>query len=85
MTTTCDLVAEVEAALRANNGAALEEAWYALYAQDPAKAIHVAYIMAPLAREASCACAERYGPGTIYTLDCQLHGSRTTPPGKDPS
>lgn len=46
----CDaLVRRIEDALLKNDGDQLEEAWYALYAQHPSKAIRVARIMAPLA------------------------------------
>lgn len=44
-----DLMERIENALLANDGDALSEAWYALYAQHPAKAIRVAEIMRPLA------------------------------------
>lgn len=48
---TCDdLIERIEDALLRNDGDQLEEAWYALYAQHPAKAIRVAQIMKPLAK-----------------------------------
>lgn len=50
--TTCDaLIERIENALLVNDGNELEEAWYALYAQHPAKAVRVAQIMKPLAAQ----------------------------------
>ena len=46
---TTALIAAVERALIANDGDALEAAWFSLYALDPAQAVHVANIMRPLA------------------------------------
>lgn len=45
-----ELIGRIENALSDNDGAALERAWHELYALDKAKAVHVAYLMRPLAR-----------------------------------
>lgn len=52
----CDeLIERIEDALLNNDGDQLEEAWYALYAQHPAKAVRIAQVMSPLSREVAMA------------------------------
>ena len=45
-----DLMSEIETALLADDGDALERAWYALYEIDPQQAVCAAKAMKPLAR-----------------------------------